>query len=500
MLCFRRGFAGFSTGVVLLTISGLSAQNRPVYRFGTDYRLEDAAQELGISPARLRQAREALRKATEDIDIITSRSQGVVRPIVHLWSRIDADSASAAFLFLLNQVREDAVAARGDHVYKWTVMLAADLLNPLADADLNLALHLADAWPRPPEGLTEESWECYRYLRSGIVRERLLQIASQDPDHALEVLLELKPALTFAVRGEIAKRYFSQGREDEAEVLVRQCIREFEAMRVNSETYLDFASLLSKLGFSDDLFLRAFAPAVHKSYPLGDVQARWAVTPDGDDVIVTHQENVLMWTLLFIRKRPAVVDEALRMAGLYERIQSMGGQPAMVRRQYKERPPVFPAASVVNVPSVPMGSASSAAGAGPSVHAGRIHYTLETDWEAETMAVLTGRVPLTQRAQRLYQLLLRQRGKDLRPGLRYGAEGVLDLLRNDVVTHVDFSGDYFNDDGVPAVGMEWLLLPLWADYDFDDAMRRVAEHPHRNYRQIVYRKIAYHLAQPVIAR
>ncbi|MFQ5741416.1 MAG: universal stress protein [Acidobacteriota bacterium] len=95
----------------------------------------------------------------------------------------------------------------------------------------------------------------------------------------------------------------------------------------------------------------------------------------------------------------------------------------------------------------------------------------------------------------LAMALQQLRGRPLPSKLRVAGSSVLDELRSQVLLQTDFSGDHFSSD--PAViRIEWVLLPLWAEYDFEDSMGRVRAHPHLGYRYQIHRRIAHRFAQP----
>lgn len=106
--------------MAILTVAGAWAGGQtvggPAYPHGTSHRLAETASQLGLEPERLERARIALRRATEAIDIITSRSSASLSPLLPLWERIDDANAAAAFRFLLEQVRADAADAPSDRV------------------------------------------------------------------------------------------------------------------------------------------------------------------------------------------------------------------------------------------------------------------------------------------------------------------------------------------------------------------------------------------------
>lgn len=450
--------------------ASVSAQQRPDYPYGTDHRLVETAQQLQISPSRLRQAREALRKATEDIDIITSRSQASLSPFLPIWSRIDPDNAPAAYLFLLNQVRQDAASTQRDWEYHWTIMLASQILNRLADWDPDMATSLAAEWPRPSPSLTEEAWVRYRYLEDKIVKERLLQIASQDPDQALAWTRRANLPLSYWLRAEAARSFRRAGRDEEAEQVVREAIQDFEAAEIDRELFLDYTIMLQRLDFSSRLFLQAFAAAVSQRYPERS-EPRMLLGAKGSQVAFFSRDIALLRALKAYRGNPQVVEEALRIADLKGKVEAIGGLEAFLDSQVKKYPPLF----------------SSAADKRPASQ----HPRPEKD-PSTPSAKPTG---LEKRVEKLYRTLFQHGRAKLSPQLRSTVASTLDELRRTVLEEGDFSSDYYSFD-LPAIRMEHLLLTLWAEFDFEDAMRRVGEHPHRNYRQHVYRSIAHSLSRP----
>lgn len=452
--------------------STASAQQRPDYPFGTDHRLSETAQQLQISPSRLRQARQALRRATEDIDIITSRSQASLSPFLPIWSRIDPDNAPAAYLFLLNQVREDAASTQRDWEYHWTIMLASQILNRLADWDHELAISLAAEWPRPSPSLTEEAWVRYRYLEDKIVKERLLQVASQDPDQALAWTRRANLPLSYWLRAEVARSFRQAGRAAEAEQVVREAIADFEAAEVDRELFVDYTIMLQRLDFSPRLFLQAFAAAVSQRYAERS-PPRMLLEANGSQVAFFSRDIALLRALKAFKDNSQVVEEALRIADLKGKVDAIGGLEAFLASQVKKYPPVFSSAAEKQPPS-----RSRRPERGPAAPS-----------KQETS--------LEKKAASLYRTLIQGSRAKLSPDLRSTVASTLDELRRTVLEEGDFSSDYFSFDP-PAIRMEHQLLTLWAAFDFEDAMRRIAEHPHRNYRQIVYRSIAHRLSRPAL--
>ena len=109
-----------------LVVATVLGAEPPVYDHAVDFRLDEAAAAVPMSPDTLLKSRVALRRLTERSDLIRPKADSPLGFLIQAWLQLDPDSAPGAFASLFDRVRGDALRAEATGNYVCATIRATD--------------------------------------------------------------------------------------------------------------------------------------------------------------------------------------------------------------------------------------------------------------------------------------------------------------------------------------------------------------------------------------
>ncbi|MFZ0426895.1 MAG: hypothetical protein WAO20_02175 [Acidobacteriota bacterium] len=462
-----------------------------VYDHPVDFRLDETAARLHRPAARVLNARIALRKATEEVDIITAHTTASLVPYIRLWKQIDADSLPGAFTGLFDQLRHDASVTDRSRDYEWATSEATILLPELAAYDPDLATELAQTWPGPAPEFSRRARDQFRGFWDRIVGRGLAQIAVTDAERAAQLEAEIEPQLRFQVQGEIVAHLMRQGRLADAEALARQTIRDFRRAPPDSRLFVDFCLFTDRLATaSRELFEEAWTLLLSKGDGIESIHTV-GPTEGGETISFSRPEYVVLFHLHYLPAARGWVDDLLGHApDLQRRIERIGGIEAFWRHViYHPRPIDSVSPHTESTLPAELGTRSVPAIAGlAKVEREDMRPGPARDFIRQSMGEDR---PLRDRAVVASSFLRANRDSELESAEIAAISDVLDQLAK---ANLNLLAD--DRDVLPRTDefrLEMDLLMLWSRHDFEDAMRRVEAKPNRHFRTVLYWKIPFEL-------
>jgi len=138
----------------LALVTSISSGQTVVSIANQSKELRRTAHQLRISPDHLKNAREALKQAT---DLARRGSDmNVVPQLAQHWIRIDKSRAPGALEELYGYLSANAREAGTTAIYQRCIASAQSLLRSLATLDTDRTVALWRNWPDPPASLGEE--------------------------------------------------------------------------------------------------------------------------------------------------------------------------------------------------------------------------------------------------------------------------------------------------------------------------------------------------------
>ncbi len=334
--------------ILWLVPAALIGAEGPGYDHPVDFRLDEVAEKLHISPEKLLDARKVLRQITEATDVMTPQRGGNIDPLISQWKRIDPDSLPSAFTFLFGQIREDAWDAEGIFTYAWVTMTATNLVAGMLDVAPEHARELAETWPAPSPWIGQQASDQYRHLWDRVLAISLEQVARTDVDRALALDAEGDYPLHTAARGMMVSRLLIGRRTDEALSLARQTIDEYRDSPVDTEIAADFSGFVDQLlplalqPFHKDLYREAWTLALEKGTVLQETHSILKAD-DGTPIGFSTPEVLGLYQLALLKRcqggkwlASALLKE---FPDLDQRVERVGGLEGFVYQKTYHGPP-----------------------------------------------------------------------------------------------------------------------------------------------------------------
>ena len=223
--------------------------------------LKRSAHRLRMGVEQLKNARQALREATELAMRLDPAPSHQFASLGASWLDLDRSRAAEKLESLYNSLRSAALAAASGYDYQRCSESAISILSHISSFDPDRALQLAGDWPAPPSPQGDGPQVSRDQLLSQFFRNNLMQLSQRDPDKALALLSQRGSSnqADYWVRGQLASQLSNMGRKEDALTLIDQVISNF---RQNSATGAvhDYANFLQQIPSIDtERFMKAYA-------------------------------------------------------------------------------------------------------------------------------------------------------------------------------------------------------------------------------------------------
>ncbi|PYV05195.1 MAG: hypothetical protein DMG10_05595 [Acidobacteria bacterium] len=234
----------------------------------SDKELKRAAHRLHIDVEKLKNARQALREATELARSLEPLPVQHVYQLVQLWIEIDRARAAEIVESIAGDLRTAARSAKAPEAYQQATSTAYRLLAYLVGLDPEKAVELAEQWPEPAPALGEAAAKTRDNFLAQFRSDYLTTLAQSEPEKAAALLAQRAPSAgpAYSMRGQLAQRLMSSGKKEEAQRLIDQAIADFAQGKSNARFYQDFANFVQVLPRLDrERFPEAFGLLVQSS-------------------------------------------------------------------------------------------------------------------------------------------------------------------------------------------------------------------------------------------
>ncbi len=309
---------------------------------GPTKELKRTAHQLRISIDHLKNAREALRQATD----LARRSPDIptFSQIAQNWIRLDRSKAPAALEDLYAWVRAGARDVADTETYQRNASAAQALLRSLATLDSARALTLWQRWPDPPSSLDE----AYRRSQAEAGAQFAKQLSAQGSGSGGGQASDLTQLRAEAGRGvytsvaALAMLLTQSGDKAEALQLVDQAIANFRQREPDPPALSSYMMFLRQLPYVDPdrylMGLNSVLPAIDK---LGAANAGGTVTVGTQTVQLTGSEAAVIDLCRSLSARPELAMKTLNsMPGLKSKLDRVGGIDGIVGPSGRSQTPV----------------------------------------------------------------------------------------------------------------------------------------------------------------
>jgi hypothetical protein len=288
--------------------------------------LKRTAHQLRISPDHLKNAREALKQATD----LTRRGSdmNVIMQLVQNWIRIDKSRAPAAleelYGFLSAHAREAATTA----LFQRCAASAQSLLRSFATLDADRAAALWRNWPDPPASLGED----FRAAQLQNQAVFLNQLKGDSPIIGppladLAVLRQAAARGNYNAAAQLATQLFQTDERGEAFKAVDDAIADFRQRQADARALPGFLSFVLQLsGLDSDRYLQAanaLIPALDKQ---AAANTGGTIKIGDQSVQVTASEAAVIDFCRNLLGRPELAMRTLNLVpGLKSKLDRIGG-------------------------------------------------------------------------------------------------------------------------------------------------------------------------------
>jgi hypothetical protein len=291
---------------------------------GATKELKRTAYQLRISVDRLRNAREALKQATD----IARRSSdpSSVSQLSQLWMRIDRAQAPGAMEDLYSWMATAARGAEDDAAYQRLTSSAQSLLRSLVSIDAPRASELWQRWPDPPTPFGDALRK-----RQEEVNDRFAkQLAGQAPVGASPDLSSFREAAArgdFSSAGILISQLNQTGDRAEALRIADQGIQAFKRADPTGPVLSGYVNFVRQLSSVDpDRYMTAFGTMVSSLDRQANPKSGGTISIGDQTIQVTGSEAAAIDMCRSLMGRPDLAMKTLNsMPGLKAKLDLLGG-------------------------------------------------------------------------------------------------------------------------------------------------------------------------------
>src|SRR5437867_723314 len=210
--------------------------------------LKRSAHRLRMGVEQLKNARQALREATELAMRLDPAPSHQFASLGASWLDLDRSRAAEKLESLYNSLRSAALAAASGYDYQRCSESAISILSHISSFDPDRALQLAGDWPAQQASQREGPQVSRDQLLSQFFRNNLMQLSQRDPDKALALLSQRGSTnqADYWVRSQLANQLSNMGRKEDALTLIDQAISNFRQNTAAGAVH-DYANFLQQI-------------------------------------------------------------------------------------------------------------------------------------------------------------------------------------------------------------------------------------------------------------
>ena len=327
-----------TTLLLLLALfsQNLSARGKIEIVDGDSKELKRTAHRLRISVQQLKNARSALQSATELAWKMEPVPYNQLRSIGSLWSRLHRH-ADRVLESMIRQLADDAFSTSDPSVYQQSTSAALGLLNSLSQLDSDLALEVAEAWPRPSYLDEGEENPTRKQMLSNLEQQSIQHLLHENPEEAWRKIETRTPTAAWvdSLKTQIAQNLARAGKRDQALQIVDQVLESYDQKDLDPARSAGFQNVLQNLSWLDaDRYQRAFSILTQRiDRGLARHQASSYAKVDDQIVRFAPAETMILNQLQSLRQRPELAMDLLgNLPSIQQKLDLVGGIDSILNR------------------------------------------------------------------------------------------------------------------------------------------------------------------------
>ena len=310
----------------LALVTSISSGQTVVSIANQSKELRRTAHQLRISPDHLKNAREALKQAT---DLARRGSDmNVVSQLAQHWIRIDKSRAPGALEELYGYLSANAREAGTTAIYQRCIASAQSLLRSLATLDTDRTVALWRNWPDPPASLGDEFRRAQLQAQSVFLNQLKGDSPITGPPMTdLSSLRQSAARGSYGAAAQLASQLLQVNEKGEAIKAIDDAIADFRQRQADPRVLSQYLSFVRQLpGLDTDRYLQA----VNALIPALDKQtgpnAGGTIKIGDQSVHLTASEAAVIELCRNMMGRPELAMRTLNMApGLKSKLDRIGG-------------------------------------------------------------------------------------------------------------------------------------------------------------------------------
>lgn len=310
------------------------AQQKPRFEVvnASSKELKRTAHRLRIPVEQLKNAREALKEATDLIRKTDPYPMKQLFNLVQMWTQLDRSRSKEVIDSFINDLRSKAAKCTDLGQYQSITSIGLSLIQQNSTASPEKALQLIRDWPEPNIAASDQLKSFRDGLESQMKNQVLSQLANSDPEKALSLLPQPgdSGSYPYSIASQVAMNLMNSGKKDAALRLADQVIGSFDpnASKENPDlmNYQYFVQTVGRIDAGRANSALGGLVTALMNQPDSDNCGYLGIKTGGTSITLTCSETRMFNLVQNSRSSPTFAMKALdSMPGLKSKLEGIGG-------------------------------------------------------------------------------------------------------------------------------------------------------------------------------
>jgi hypothetical protein len=326
---------GFSLVLFALFQLQAFAQNpRVIVASTASKELKRSAHRLRIPVDQLKNARQALKEATDLVPMIAPYPTEQISSLVQNWQNLDHIKAKDIIDSFIQGLRSQAAQAQDYSSYQRLTSAAMNLFQTTSEPDYETMLAEIRSWPDPPASFGDAALKYRQNLESQARSSILWRLIDSNPEKAYEVLSQSADdgSYNYSTLAQIAQRLMNKGKKEDALRIIDQTMNNFSRQANDPRAIQEYGNFIPMAASLDssraETALNQWIVQMKNQPPADNCAGK---LQSGDTTVdLTCNESKILSTVRSFYSKPGLTMKTLNsMPGLEAKLDSIGGIDAL---------------------------------------------------------------------------------------------------------------------------------------------------------------------------